>query len=324
MRIEIADLFRMQPVGNVEDAQAADVVRLIHRVADQPEVVVGRLVLGDILAAEDRVLEIADVPDQRPGAVDKSLDLVQLVIFVRVAMVVGEPSLVRVADVGIRRARDRDGMRLVRHVRDRQVRLVPPETDLMPLVLHGRPVIDDALRIVRIAGALPAGLRIGEAAGELGMLRIVHVHHMQAAAAHLAAGVGARQVDEAARGIGDDVVDAVRHAVVRVLGERLRRAHTAQPVQIEDLHAVIARAIGYDERIVLVGLDLAPERARRCGGLRQIAQVDGTTGVGDVHERRPVDTTDDRDGLPRDRIVVAPDVAQLHAALAPDRRHRQE
>src|SRR5437016_13795667 len=50
MRIEIADLFRMQPVGNVEDAQAADVVRLIHRVAYQPEGAGGRLARGPMLA----------------------------------------------------------------------------------------------------------------------------------------------------------------------------------------------------------------------------------------------------------------------------------
>src|SRR2546426_12731650 len=44
MGIEEADLFGMQPIGDVEHPQAADVVRLVHRVADQPEVMVGRLV----------------------------------------------------------------------------------------------------------------------------------------------------------------------------------------------------------------------------------------------------------------------------------------
>src|SRR5437868_13736313 len=50
MRVEEPDLLGMQAIGDVEDAQAADVVRLIHRIADQPEVVVGSFVLRDVLA----------------------------------------------------------------------------------------------------------------------------------------------------------------------------------------------------------------------------------------------------------------------------------
>src|SRR6267378_2294923 len=75
---------------------------------------------------------------------------------------------------------------------------------------------------------------------------------------------------------------------------------------------------------MLVRLDLAPERARRAGGLRQIAEVNRMAGIGDIDERRPVDAADERDRTPRLRIVVAPDIAELDAALAADRRHREE
>src|SRR5436309_3268281 len=46
--------------------------------------------------------------------------------------------------------------------------------------------------------------------------------------------------------------------------------------------------------------------------------------VGDVYERRAVHATHDRDLMTVLRVVVTPDVAQLHAALAAHRRDRQE
>src|SRR3989442_5386092 len=46
--------------------------------------------------------------------------------------------------------------------------------------------------------------------------------------------------------------------------------------------------------------------------------------VGDVYERRAVHATHDRDLMTVLRVVVTPDVAQLHTALAAHRRDRQE
>src|SRR6185312_2510815 len=185
-------------------------------------------------------------------------------------------------------------------------------------------VVYDALRIMRIARPRAAGLWIGEAAGELGVERIAHVHHVQAAAAGVAPAVRAREVHVAADGIGDDIVHAVHTTIDVIRGECLWRAHTAQPVQVEDLHPRLARAVGHDERVVLVGLDLAPERPDRARGLGQVAEIYGPARVGDVDERGAIDATDDRDFLARFRIVVAPHVAELHATLTADLRDRQE
>src|SRR5439155_17610233 len=156
----------------------------------------------------------------------------------------------------------------------RQVGLIPAEADLAALVLNGGPVVYDALRVVRVAGALTARRGIGEAARELGMQRIVHVHHMEPTAAHLTAEVRTREIDVAADGIGGDIVYAVRQPVMRILCPRLGSPEAAQPVEVKDLHAVIAHAVRHDEGVMLVRLDLAPEGAWRAGGLRQIAEVD--------------------------------------------------
>jgi hypothetical protein len=131
-------------------------------------------------------------------------------------------------------------MRFVRYIGDGQRGFVHREADLAALVLGARAVIDDTLRVVRIAGAGPAGLRIGEAAGELGMQRIAHVHHVQPAAAHLAAAVRSYEIDEPARRVRHDVVHAVHVGVMRVHRKRRGTAHVAQPIEIEHLHAVVA------------------------------------------------------------------------------------
>src|SRR2546425_1558543 len=97
----------------------------------------------------------------------------------------------------------------------------PPRSTLFPYTTLFRS------RVMRVAGALTAGRGIGETARELGMQRIMHVHHVQAATAHLTARVRAGQVDIAAYGVGRDVVDAMRHTVVRVFRERLRGPHAS-------------------------------------------------------------------------------------------------
>ena len=63
-------------------------------------------------------------------------------------------------------------------------------------------------------------------------------------------------------------------------------------VQVEDLHPVGAVLVAHDVGVVGVGLELAPRG--RAGVRRQVAQVDGVRGVGDVHERRAVGAAEQR------------------------------
>ena len=186
-------------------------------------------------------------------------------------------------------------------------------------------VVDDALRVVRIAGARAAGVGIGEAAGELRMLRVLQVHHVEPAAAGLAAAAGAHDERVAGHRVDRDVVRAVDAAVVGVLRELLRRgARAPEPGEVEDLHAVLARAIGHDEDVVPVDLEVAPDRRRRRLRLRQAAEVAGTVRVRDVDERRAVGPADEGVLLARLRIGPAPDVVDLRAAAATDLLDRQE
>src|SRR5690606_35997424 len=125
-----------------------------------------------------------------------------------------------------------------------------------------RAAVDDALRVVRVAGRSAAGLRVGEAAGERGVLRVADVDHVEPAAAGLAAGAGADGVGVAGLVVDHDVVGAVDARVVRVRLERDGRlAHAAQAAQVEVLHAVGPGAVSHDEGVVLVDLDVAPGRA---------------------------------------------------------------
>src|SRR5438477_13083066 len=103
------------------------------------------------------------------------------------------------------------------------------------------------------------------------MQRIVDVYHVETAATHLTAGIRASEIHKAARRVGHDVVHAMRDSVVRVLAEGLRLGDPMQTIQIEDLHPVVSRSVGHNKGIVLVGLDLAPERSGRARGLRYVA-----------------------------------------------------
>jgi hypothetical protein len=79
-----------------------------------------------------------------------------------------------------------------------------------------------------------------------------------------AAAVRADDVQEPARRVRDDVVRA-EDLVVRRLRLEVRRrvSDVTQTRQVEDLHAVRARAVGDDEGVVADHLDVAPDGGRR-------------------------------------------------------------
>src|SRR5678816_1467245 len=70
--VEEADLLGIEPVADVEHPEPALVIRLIDRVAHDIEIVVAGLVLGDVLAGEHRIVQLAHVPDQRAGAIHQT------------------------------------------------------------------------------------------------------------------------------------------------------------------------------------------------------------------------------------------------------------
>ena len=84
---------------------------------------------------------------------------------------------------------------------------------------------------------------------------------MKPTAAGIPAAAVAHRVGESRLLVDDDVVRAGDALVVRVgVEERghLVRRDIAQAGEVKDLHAVVARAIGDDEGVVLVRLDVAP------------------------------------------------------------------
>ena len=76
---------------------------------------------------------------------------------------------------------------------------------------------------------------------------------------------------------------------MRILDEVTRCHDVAQVREVKDLNTVmIAAAVGDDERVVLVRLDLAPARHRGPGGAGQVAEVARMRAIGDVDERRAI------------------------------------
>ena len=107
--------------------------------------------------------------------------------------------------------------------------------------------------------------------------------------------------------------------------ERRRRALGREELpEVEHLHAVLAGAVGDDERVVLVHLDAAPAAGVGARVHRQLADVARPRGIGHLHERRAVHPPHDGE-LPRARAVgPAPDVVELDAAPPADLLERQE
>ena len=124
---------------------------------------------------QDRIIEIGHIPDQGAGARHRGRaisaarcatpaapstaasaacsTLIELVAHEEIALVLGEPTLVRVGHVRVARDRDRDRVVLVGHVGDGKCGLVGAKTDLFSNVLDVRTLVDDALCIVDVSGS---------------------------------------------------------------------------------------------------------------------------------------------------------------------------
>ena len=222
-RIEEPDLHRILHIADVQHPQPAHQVRLVQPVPPHVLVVVDRPRLGEVLLQQQRVAQIGHVPDQRPRPVAAALDLVQLVAHEEVALVLGQPALVRAAGLAAHAAPDR--------------------------VRRPRLLVDD------------------------------------------------------------DVVGAVDAVVAGGLGEGHRRARGVPELgEVEDLHAVRSGAVGDDEGVVAVHLDVAPEVLGGALGQGQLAGVAGVGGVADVDEGRGVRAPDQRPVLAGHRVGPSPDV----------------
>src|SRR5690606_39937471 len=104
--VEVADLDGLERVADVDDAQPGLVVRLVHQVVADVQVVVAGLGGAEELAGELRVVQVLEVPDERTRALDGSLELADHVVLEKEAVGYREPSLIRVADGGVALWRD--------------------------------------------------------------------------------------------------------------------------------------------------------------------------------------------------------------------------
>ncbi len=309
-------------VGDVEDAQARGVVGLEDVVPLHVLVVVDRGPRGEVLADQLGVVQIGHVPDERACAARTPLQLIQFVIHDQVAVVFGEPALVRVGRVRIGGVGDDTRQRLVRHVDDRHLVLVRAEAEFFALMLGIGPVVDDALRVVRIAAA---GVVVGKTAGKGGLERIADVDGVEAAAARRAPGAEADGISEPRVLVDDNVVRAAEGIVMRVLGEDDRRVLDVQQAgQVEDLQAVRPGTVGDDEGVVRVHLHVTPDARLRPRVQRERSQVHGVDRIGHLDERRPIRAADDGELAPARRVGPSPDVVQVDPALPADVRDGQK
>ena len=105
------------------------------------------------------------------------------------------------------------------------------------------------------------------------------------------------------------------------------RTGVPQSRQIEDLHPVLSRAVGDDEGVVPVDLDVAPRARVRPLRHHHAAHVAGRLRVGDVDEGGRVAQPHQRVLAPGLGVRPSPDVVGHHAGIAAhlaDRHERQD
>ena len=152
-----------------------------------------------------------------------------------------------------------------------------------------------------------------------------HVDHVEAPPAGLAAHAAPDRVRRPGLLVDDDVVGAVDAVVAGGLGEGHRRARgVPQLGEVEDLHAVRSGAVGDDEGVVAVHLDVAPEVLGGAFGQGQLAGVAGVGGVADVDEGRRVGASHQRPVPAGHRVGPAPDVVEDGARVGSQRVERHE
>ena len=70
--IEVGHQPGLDRITDIQDAETALVVRLVHQVSLDVQVVIAGLVVGDVFRGHNRVVEVGQVPDQRPGSLYRS------------------------------------------------------------------------------------------------------------------------------------------------------------------------------------------------------------------------------------------------------------
>lgn len=272
---------------DVEDAEAGAVVALVGEAAADELVVVDAARVAAVDARQLGGLEGADVPEvgdgEAGGALAGGVVLVVLVVEHEVLLPLGveDPALVRVRGALVRGARDDVGGVLVRHVKDGQGVLVVAVADVTLAVGLVGTAVHEALGVVHVAVA--AG-----AAGGVRGRGVRQVDEDEARGAAAVARLGAHGHGVVLLLVDDDVVRAADGQFaeparqVVLVAERLGRGRVdvEQQRHVKDLHAVVG-GLAADDDVVLVALDLAPQRRLRRRPLRQPAQVHELAGAAD-------------------------------------------
>ena len=292
---------------------------------------------------QDRVIEVGHVPDQGASARHRGRavsatrcatptaapstaasaacsTLIELVAHEEIALVLGEPTLVRVGHVRVARDRDRDRVVLVGHVGDGKCGLVGAKTDLFSSVLDVRTLVDDALRVVDVSGSRAPGQVVAKAPSERRFGRLVDIDHVEPPTARFPAVARAEGIRDAGALIDGDVMSTPDSPVQRVGQERLGHlAHVTQSGEVEHLHSVCTSRIGYDEGVIVEHLHVAPRGRLRTRRLPKTAQVHRIGRVVDIDERDAIRAGHERIFTARLRVGPAPEVVGSGPATTPDR-----
>ena len=292
--IEVGRFKRIFRISNVDDAKARGRVGLVHQIAFDVQIMVRFGRFGYIFASQDRVVQVRQVPDEGPCALNQVAGFVKFVIDIEIALIVRKPSLMRVGYVGVGGNGHGNRIFLIRHVRNGDGRFVRSDTDFAALVVGVGAAVDHALRVMRIARATASGFAIGETTGKDRIRGVAQVDHVQATATRRAARAAADRVPEARLLVDHDVV-RTENALIQTVSLKLygRIGDIAQAGQVKDLHAVLACAVRHDVGVVLVDLHVPPNR--HIGRLRHTkrTQNPGLGGIAYIHERCRIGHTND-------------------------------
>ena len=297
--------------GDVEDAETGLVVGLVVKTVVYVLVVVDGAGGGLVVAGDDGLLEVLDVPDVGHGeavfgrrvngsTVGVDLALVKLIVHDDVGLPHGikDPTLVGVRSTDVRSARD-DGTSVteanfVGDIVDGQGVLVVTVANVTAVVLLVRSTVDNALSVVSVA-ILTVATRDVRLSG------VVHVDEhgststgvVTAGATASTAGDGVVLLVVGNNGVGaalDTLVDVDESSVgldvesVGLLGGKLE-----QLLQVEDLD-MVADTFGADDEAVTNNLDLTPDDGVVVG--RKATKVLKLAVLGDLGEGGTVSLTD--------------------------------
>ena len=212
-----------------------------------------------------------DELDPCPGGMLER-DLVAFVVDQEKALILGEPALVRVCAASVADSRQLYLFELIGGVNDGQRIFVRVETDFTVAIDSVGAVVDNALRLVRVAVET-------ETASRTRRRGRAYVDRVQTAFAGTCAG----GIRESRTAVDGERVCRSETGVVRGFceGDR-RRGDIPKLPQVEHLHAVVD-GLADDERVIGKHLDAAPRRMSGFG--RQVAKIDRPARHGNVHER---------------------------------------